>query len=36
MKYIFDGYTHKDVEEFYNFIEPFGIPSFLLCLSTKK
>jgi adenylate kinase family enzyme len=36
MKWVFDGYTHTDVEYFYNFIEPLGIPSFLLCLSADK
>ena len=36
MKYVFDGYTHTDVEYFYNFIEPLGIPQFLLCLSADK
>lgn len=36
MKYVFDGYTHKSVEEFYKFIEPLGIPNFLLILTANK
>lgn len=36
MKYVFDGYTHAKVDDFYEFIKPLGIPSFLLSLSAEK
>ena len=36
MKYVFDGYTHADVDSFHSFVEPLGVPTFLLCLQTSK
>lgn len=36
MKYIFDGWTHADVDKFNAFVQPLGVPAFLLCLETSK
>lgn len=36
MKYVFDGYVHADAEKFNAFVQPFGAPTFLLCLETSK
>lgn len=32
-KFIFDGYSHKNLQDFIDFTEEFGVPEFLICLS---
>jgi len=34
-KFVFDGYTHKEDAAFMTFIEQFGCPEFLLCLTAS-
>lgn len=36
VKYVFDGWIHADVDKFNAFVQPLGIPTFLLCLETSK
>ena len=36
MKYVFDGFAHANPDAFYAFVQPLGIPAFMLCLETSK
>jgi len=36
VKFVFDGYTHKTVQEFMNFVQEFGVPEFVLYLTADE
>jgi len=35
-KFVFDGFTHSTDEAFFTFIEQFGVPEFLMCLTAEQ
>lgn len=35
-KFVFDGFSHSTDEAFFTFIEQFGVPEFLMCMTAEQ